>query len=956
MLKEPLGHRVIVKKPYDVINDGENPFVLRGDRYYCGFRTEEGTSELQFKLNYNCKLTVDYGISGNGGYVYILLNDITKGSVSYYNDQDSLTLNVTAGDILTVRYKSYGGAYALYDRGWASVRYADDQSRIIVPAESLEAGCTPVVCEYCQAVVQAAPGHKEVIDPGVEATCVRGGLTEGRHCSVCEEILVSQEETAALGHDFVGGVCSRCALESGGAVLGEGTCGDKASADVRWTVYEGGLLRISGTGSMTSMMPYDNPPWKTWMDSVTSIVVEEGITSISNQAFCNLVNLETVTVADGVAGLGGYAFQDCTKLKTVVLPASVTSTGGYVFDGCTSLETVTLPEGMTVIGDYMFNYCKKLTEVEIPSTVTQIGNYAFSGCSELKTVKLHEGLTQIGSSAFRNCSALAEIILPDTVTSIGGSAFYYCRALAKVNIPDGVATVPEYAFYECDALTEITIPGSVMVVNEYAFSYCDALKKITFSGRAPGIASNAFSGLWGATAFYPENYGWKEDHLQGYGGRLTWQSYDDGSGGIDPSEALASGDCGTDLRWVLEGDRTLIISGNGAMPNFSSYSGKAPWCDYAGWIDHAVIEEGVTSVGNSAFNGCSNLKTVSLGNSVRSIGSEAFYECYKLKEIGIPAGLTEIGTCAFWQCEALEKITLPEGIAKIEGYTFLFCDSLTEITIPASVRTVGMSAFAHCGTLSEIIFTGSAPTIEDNAFSDVTAYVWYPIGDESWTEDVRQDYGGTLTWNSGCSDGHTVVITPAVEPTCSETGLTEGTCCSVCGKVITPQSTVPAKDHSYGEPAFEWYSQYSRFYCNAVFPCSNCSETKSVSCRISEASAGIVGQAEYTATLNETSYTDRTTEKHHFHKAGELYCNEQYHWYHCAICDIKLADVSHTPGEEATENSSQSCTVCGYVLQSPMGLDWILDSIGDTDNYLWASGSYVKIMEQYGEYLNKENQ
>ncbi|MCD8323254.1 MAG: leucine-rich repeat domain-containing protein [Oscillospiraceae bacterium] len=199
----------------------------------------------------------------------------------------------------------------------------------------------------------------------------------------------------------------------------------------------------------------------------------------------------------------------------------------------------------------------------------------------------------------------------------------------------------------------------------------------------------------------------------------------------DSSAYPTSGSCGDGLSWTLE-EGVLTISGTGAMDDYLTYySGLdennvvyTPWYDSRDNITAVVIEDGVTSIGAGAFFYCTNLTRVTIPSSVASIGNDAFADCQGLPSISIPASVTSIGSYAFAWCTSLTSITIPAGITSIENGTFFYCSSLTRVT-----------------------FSGNAPSFgEYDVFLDVTATVYYPANNNTWTEDIMLDYGGDITW------------------------------------------------------------------------------------------------------------------------------------------------------------------------------------------------------------------
>ena len=125
-----------------------------------------------------------------------------------------------------------------------------------------------------------------------------------------------------------------------------------------------------------------------------------------------------------------------------------------------------------------------------------------------------------------------------------------------------------------------------------------------------------------------------------------------------------------------------------------------------------------------------------------------FALCSSLVSITIPDGVTYIGGFAFSGCSSLTSITIPGSVTRIGQWAFSSCNSLVSITIPGSVTSIGDYAFYACSSLTEIYFAGDAPSMKSKSFYNVTATAYYPSGNDTWTEAVMQNYGGTITWVS----------------------------------------------------------------------------------------------------------------------------------------------------------------------------------------------------------------
>ena len=129
-----------------------------------------------------------------------------------------------------------------------------------------------------------------------------------------------------------------------------------------------------------------------------------------------------------------------------------------------------------------------------------------------------------------------------------------------------------------------------------------------------------------------------------------------------------------------------------------------------------TLPEGVTTIGDHAFCGCSNLTSITLPEGVTTIGDNAFYGCRNLTRITLSEDLITIGDFAFEGCWSLGSITLPEGVTTIGNNAFYGCRNLTSITLPEGVTTIGIYAFNGCSKLNSITFPTSLTIIGDGAF------------------------------------------------------------------------------------------------------------------------------------------------------------------------------------------------------------------------------------------------
>ena len=242
------------------------------------------------------------------------------------------------------------------------------------------------------------------------------------------------------------------------------------------------------------------------------------------------------------------------------------------------------------------------------------------------------------------------------------------------------------------------------------------------------------------------------------------------------SVGIASGTCGSNLRWVLSESGVLTIMGTGSMYNYASGTNPAPWDDYRYQIEKVDIREGVTSVGDYAFyfsdveqvdfpstlthlgDGAfafSSVKRIALPASFRTLYAATFQGCRDLEEFQvdsenpyfcndvmgvlfnkdkttlylapptlegsytIPDTVKEISVLAF-QYSGLSRITIPQSVTTISAGAFYYCSELKEIVIPDGVTSIGDTAFCGCTSLSQVQLSQNLYSIGENAFTDCT--------------------------------------------------------------------------------------------------------------------------------------------------------------------------------------------------------------------------------------------
>ena len=396
-------------------------------------------------------------------------------------------------------------------------------------------------------------------------------------------------------------------------------------------------------------------------------------------------------------------------------------------------ETLKIPDGVTRICDGAFFFCEdpfgekdSLKSVTLPDSVMEIGSQAFIACSDLKEFCVSPGNTHfksIDGSLFTadgktlihvpGGRKLTEYIVPDGVTEIGDFAFCNCSNLRSVRLPNGIRSIGDHAFGDCAELNSLELPDSLTQIGDLAFRNCP------------------FTSLT-----LPENV----THL---GERLFWNCERLMEICVSPGNTHFKSIDG--ILFTADGKILIHVPGGRKLVEY-------------------IVPDGVTKIGDFAFEDCDTLTAAAFPDSVAEIGDLAFGSCknltlfgspdscaeeyaneYELKfqeiaqldensratleaelkklgfeyeihgdrvtitgylggaeDLTIPDGVTKIGDSAFLGCESLTSVTFPESVAEIGASAFQGCGSLRTVTLPENVLTVGDGAFAFCWKLTEI--------------------------------------------------------------------------------------------------------------------------------------------------------------------------------------------------------------------------------------------------------------
>ena len=534
------------------------------------------------------------------------------------------------------------------------------------------------------------------------------------------------------------------------------------------------------------------PEWAFSNTKIKSVSIPEGVILIEEKCFDD-TPVTSVGLPASIETIGEKAFNDCTKLKKVTYAGTQEQAGGIQIDNgneyltaaewtCSdgkggalkeasntcgenatwetkgavlyingtgpiddysetappwgtmekTLRNVVIGEGITAVGDKAFNDMK-ITQVQLPSTLTRIGARAFAN-TNLNGIELPDGLKEIGEEAFYWCTRLKNVSLPESVTSVGREAFYMCRGIGKITLSPNLAVLDEYVFYRIKArdvvipegvatinkscfrdtgIANISLPSTLEAVGEDAFAECKNLKKVTYAGTL-AEAQNILM-----------------DSGNSYLTAAEWTCSDGKYAALE----TVSNKCGDDVTWEIK-NTALYISGTGPMDDFEE--NETPWYTSSKTIRAVVIGEGVTEIGNNAFNELkitkadlpstlvrigknafesTRLNALTLPDGLETIESEAFYWCPYIRSISIPDTVTAIGDKAFYYCKNANRLKLSAGLKSLGSYAFYYCGE-RDLVIPEGLNTIGSGCFYRNTKLVNLELPASIQMVEENAFED----------------------------------------------------------------------------------------------------------------------------------------------------------------------------------------------------------------------------------------------
>ena len=456
-----------------------------------------------------------------------------------------------------------------------------------------------------------------------------------------------------------------------------------------------------------------------------SVTIPEGVTFIGALAFAGCSGLTSLTIPESVTSISSNAFSGCDGLNSVTTNTNANLSYAsicFIKDGITyqvlNKNTVAVVannynySGEVVIPEYVsfgntfitsidanaFSYCSDLTAVTIPNSITSIGNETFSYCTNLTKVTLNSNAIVSASYAMninlctKFGTQVTEYILGENVTAIGRFAFYHCDGLTSVTIPEGVTSIGEYAFLQCSNVQEFIFESETPPTFE---------PSVFTETSCPIYVPNA-----SAVTAYKEAANMSE-----YASRIQ----------VKPIEVD-----GVRYQMQEDGTFAIVAnnySGEFVIPSSIEYNGVATAVTSIGknafngctGLTAVTIPSSITSMGTNAFSGCTSLTKVTLNSN--AIASKTYTNDSNLKhifgdqvtEFVLGEDVTAIGESAFEGCTGLTSVTIPESVTSIGGYAFYGNTGLVSVTIPSSVTSIGERAFQACSNVQEFVFEGETP-------------------------------------------------------------------------------------------------------------------------------------------------------------------------------------------------------------------------------------------------------
>ena len=554
----------------------------------------------------------------------------------------------------------------------------------------------------------------------------------------------------------------------------------------------------NSTGFNYTTSTYTYTPWYYSKQNSIEVNIKAGIEKIGAYTFYQNTGVKKVTIEDGVENCGDNTFYGCTNLKTAEIGCK--KIGTYAFSGCTGLQTVNLTNNVNTIGKASFYNCTGLLVATIGDGVNNIEDEAFKGCSSLELEYNNPNIEQIGNSAFYECKGIrGNLDFAKNTINIGNNAFYRCTGITGISF-EKVISIGDNAFDSCTYLTSgVESLKTAENIGNNAFSGCNDLKgninlsnirtignnafngKIGITGtieteKIESVGESAFNGCTGLTkvtlkgeknakigalAFYGCS-GIKEIEIGENVTKIDGPAFSKCTGlnkvtiPISLNASSYNGSYSASYGYyTFSSDTNLteitFTKGTGIGYSYSSGYGDTPWY-YSKDKDITItIQEGITSIGENMFYGCTGITNLTMPSTVTKVENNAFYNCTKIaNEVDI-SNLTEIGDSAFYNCKNMKgNWNISTSLTQIPQSAFYNCSARKGELNLDNVTSIGYSTFSECSGITGNIKIKDIENISESIFFECTSIEKVEIGTKTKTI-------GNQAFN-GCSGVKEIII------------------------------------------------------------------------------------------------------------------------------------------------------------------------------------------------------
>ena len=399
-------------------------------------------------------------------------------------------------------------------------------------------------------------------------------------------------------------------------------------------------------------------------------------------------------------------------------------------------ERIVIPAGVTRLGSG-FSASEKLKEVVFEGTMAEWENIKYSYkvfiYGDVKCVKCADGEVKksvyiVSGDAVQLCiDRNVKNVTVEGVKKINPRVFRQSEVLEHLVIGEGVTEIGDGAFLHCSSLKTVSLPSTLKKIGKDAFDECYSVEKI--ESASPLFKFDEEK----STLYYvhpkkerqpilslkKELHKVPESFLTIENGVVT-KCHESAVSVVIPDGVTAIGENAFNK---CESLKSVVI------PESVREIGKCAFY-YCEALESVVIPKEVTAIGNCAFANCSKLKAVVIPEGVSEISYCAFEKCSALEQVTIPESVTSIVAAAFNNCSSLKSVVIPNGVKQIESWTFKNCASLEQVTIPESVVQIGTEAFYRCSSLKSIVLPNSLTAIGEQAFDNCTSLSSVTFGDK----------------------------------------------------------------------------------------------------------------------------------------------------------------------------------------------------------------------------------